>query len=163
MKKYLLAVLFFVSISALQAQAITTIILVRHAEKMSDGSKDPELTEEGKARAVRFANLLKDTKVDAIFSTPLKRTQNTVAPLALSKGITVATYQAMKGEVIDDMLKNFAGKTIVISGHSNTTPWTINYLLGKEEFKDFADSDYDNLVIVDLIEKGKGKTTWLTY
>jgi 2,3-bisphosphoglycerate-dependent phosphoglycerate mutase len=163
MKKYFLAVLFIASVNVLYAQEITTVILLRHAEKMADGSKDPQLTEEGKARAARLANLLKDTKVDAIFSTTLKRTQNTVAPLALSKGITVLPYQAMNGEAIDDLLRDFKGKTIVICGHSNTTPWTINYLIGKEEYKDFADSDYDNLVIVDLTEKGKAKTKWLTY
>jgi 2,3-bisphosphoglycerate-dependent phosphoglycerate mutase len=163
MKKRLLVFSFFILITATWAQEITTIILIRHAEKISDGSKDPDLTDAGKARALRLADVLKDTKVDAIYSTAFKRTQNTVAPLALSKGLSVLPYQAMKGEVIDEIIKNFAGKTILICGHSNTTPWTINYLLGKEEYKDFADSDYDNLVIVSLTEKGKGKTTWLTY
>jgi 2,3-bisphosphoglycerate-dependent phosphoglycerate mutase len=163
MKKRLLVFSFFILITATWAQEITTIILIRHAEKISDGSKDPDLTDAGKARALRLADVLKDTKVDAIYSTAFKRTQNTVAPLALSKGLSLLPYQAMKGEAIDEMIKNFAGKTILICGHSNTTPWTINYLLGKEEYKDFADSDYDNLVIVSLTEKGKGKITWLTY
>jgi 2,3-bisphosphoglycerate-dependent phosphoglycerate mutase len=163
MKKSLLVFSFFILITATWAQEITTIILVRHAEKVGDGSKDPDLTDTGKARALRLADVLKDTKVDAIYSTNFKRTQNTVAPLALSKGINVVPYQAMKGEAIDEMIKNFAGKTILICGHSNTTPWTINYLLSKEEYKDFADSDYDNLVIVNMTEKGKGKITWLTY
>jgi len=70
----------------------------------------------------------------------------------------------MKGEEIDAMLQKFPGGTIVISGHSNTTPWVANYLTGKDgEYKDFSDSDYDNILVLDVIEKGKAKVTWLTY
>jgi 2,3-bisphosphoglycerate-dependent phosphoglycerate mutase len=163
MKKNLLVILLCVLFTTAWSQEITTVILIRHAEKMSDGSKDPELTDEGKARAIRFADLLKETKVDAIFSTMVKRTQNTVAPLALSKSLTVMPYQPMKGEVIDEMIKTFAGKTIVICGHSNTTPWTVNKLIGKEEYKDFADTAYSNLMIVTLAGNGKSKVTHLLY
>jgi len=81
MKRILVFILFLV-VSGVYAQQITTVILVRHAEKSSDGSKDPELTDAGNARAIALAKLLKEVKVDAIYSTGFKRTQNTVAPLA---------------------------------------------------------------------------------
>ena len=163
MKKIVLITLLIAFIASLSYAQTTTFILVRHAEKASDGSKDPELSDAGKARALSLAKLLKEIKVDAIFSTTFKRTQSTVAPLAMSKNLAVMSYDAMKGEVIDQITSKFPGGTIVICGHSNTTPWTANYLLGKEQYKDFDDGDFDNVLIVDVIEKGKAKVTWLTY
>jgi 2,3-bisphosphoglycerate-dependent phosphoglycerate mutase len=159
----LLVLLLVYVTSGVCAQQVTTFILVRHAEKVSDGSKDPELTEAGKARALALTKFFKEVKIDAIYSTGFKRTQNTVTPLAMSKNLPISSYEAMKGDEIDQMLKKFPGGTIVISGHSNTTPWVANYLLGKEEFKDFDDNDYDNMLIVDVIDKGRAKATWFTY
>lgn len=161
-KLYLIPLLVALAATMACAQA-TTFILVRHAEKVSDGSKDPQLSEAGKVRAMALSKLLKDQKIDAIYATSYKRTQGTVAPLAASKALTVATYDPMKGNVIDEMAAKYPGGTIVVCGHSNTTPWTANYLLGEEQYKDFDDTDYDNLLIVDVIEKGKVKVTWLTY
>ena len=157
----------FLSFECISQAQVTTFILVRHAEKlagnMTDNKNDPDLTEEGKQRAGRLAALLRETKVDAIYSTNYKRTQNTVAPLAAAKGIVVRTYEAKKTEAIDEMLKNFPGGTIVVCGHSNTTPWVANYLLDKEELKDFEDSDYDNVLVVTVIERAKGKVVWMNY
>ncbi len=160
--KYIL-VLLFLSMSNVQAQT-TTVILVRHAEKGNDGTKDPDLSEAGYARAKSLAGFLKKTHVDAIYSTPYKRTRNTVAPLAQAKGLSVSDYDALKTDAIDQILKNHAGGTIVIVGHSNTTPWVANYLIGKDVYKDFADSDYENILVVTVIEKGKNApVVWFSY
>ncbi|MCW5911849.1 MAG: histidine phosphatase family protein [Cyclobacteriaceae bacterium] len=164
MKYVLIGFLLLQSYSWTQAQPVTTVILVRHAEKGTDDPKDPELSEAGKQRAQRFAQVLKDTKVDAICSTPYKRTRSTVAPLAEAKGLSVHHYNPSKKEEIDQILQKFAGGTIVVAGHSNTVPGFANYLTGKSEFQDFDDSDYDNLLVVTVVEKGKSATVvWLTY
>lgn len=165
--KYLLAifivVLGFEFVNA-QSPTITTVILVRHAEKGTDDPKDPELSEAGKQRAQRLAEVLKEIKVDAIYSTPYKRTRNTVAPLAEVKGLSIVTYDPSKKDEIDQLLQKFSGGTIVVAGHSNTVPGFANYLTGKTEFQNFDDSDYDNLLIVSVIERGKSaKVVWLTY
>lgn len=60
----------------------TTLILVRHAEKVKDGSNDPILTPEGKVRANELMYILKHVELSAIYSTPYKRTQQTVLPTA---------------------------------------------------------------------------------
>jgi len=162
--KYLITLLLFSSLSFVNAQTTTTFILVRHAEKADDGTKDPDLTEAGNARTNKLASLLKKSEIDAIYSTAYKRTRNTVAPLATSKGISVTDYEAFKTEAIDGMLKKHSGGTIVIAGHSNNIPWIANYLTGKETYKDFADTEYENLLIVTVIEKGKNtKVVWLSY
>lgn len=143
---------------------ITTFILLRHAEKGSDDPKDPELKPEGVERANRVVKMLEKTTVDAIYSTTFKRTRNTVAPLAKEKGLDILAYEAFKVEEIEKMIEKHAGGTVVISGHSNNIPWIANLLIGKEELKDYEDTDYGNMLIVSVVEKGKvAKVTWLSY
>lgn len=166
MKKILIALILLSTTLSGCTQSkdeITTLILVRHAEKANDGTKDPELTPEGEARAADLVKILGETKVDAIYSTNYKRTMSTVQPLATAKGLSILTYEPMKGEVMDNILHKHAGATVVICGHSNTTPWVANYFLDKEELDDFKDSDYDNLIILTVLKKGNAKVTWLNY
>lgn len=161
--KYIFLFLLLVNLSLAQAQP-TTFVLVRHAEKGNDGTKDPDLTEAGSQRAQVLANMLKKTQVDAIYSTAYKRTRNTVTPLATAKGLSLLEYEAFKTNEIDKILKNNSGGTVVMAGHSNNIPWIANYLTGKETYKDFADGDYDNILIVTVVEKGKNaKVVWLSY
>lgn len=142
---------------------ITTLILLRHAEKENDGTKDPGLTEEGIARASELVRVFDETQIDAVYSTAYKRTTATVEPLAGAKGLTISNYEPMNGEAMDKILQANAGKTVVISGHSNTTPWVANYFLGNESLSDFKDSDYDNIIILTVLAKGNAKVTWINY
>jgi 2,3-bisphosphoglycerate-dependent phosphoglycerate mutase len=160
----LFTLIFFAAPLCHAQKKITTFVLLRHAEKGNDDPKDPELKPEGMERAIRLTKMLAKTSVDAIYSTAFKRTRNTVAPLAAVKGLEVQTYEAHKTDEIENMLQKYAGGTIVICGHSNTIPRMANVLIGKEAFKDYDDSDYDNFLIISVVEKGKvAKVTWLSY
>ena len=164
MKTFSILLLAIMSHGSIAQNSITTFILLRHAEKATDGSKDTDLTEAGKRRAEALAKLLMSTKIDAIYSTHFKRTQNTVAPLAQAHSLSVLNYEGSKMEEIDAMLAKFNGGTVVLSGHSNTTPAIVNYLTGhKDEFKTLDDNDYGNLIIVSVLRKGEAKVTWLRY
>jgi 2,3-bisphosphoglycerate-dependent phosphoglycerate mutase len=164
MKSIALVTLLLVAVLVVQAQSdITTIILVRHAERAEDGSRNPDISEAGKVRAQALANLFSQTKIDVIYSTAFKRTQNTVAPLAGLKMLAVQDYDPTSPWWVDEMLVKHKGQTVFCVGHSNTVPAMINQLTGKEEYKNFADSDYGNVVIVSLREKGSAKLTWLRY
>jgi len=166
MKNILLFFLFSCALhsTVYSQQTITTFILTRHAEKGDDGTKDPDLTSVGMQRAQLLAKLLQETKVDAIFSTAYKRTQNTVAPLAKAKELSVNVYEPFKTEELDKILKQYGGGTVVICGHSNNIPAIANYLIGREDYKTFDDTDYDNLMMVTVVEKGKtAKVTRLNY
>ena len=166
MMKTLFSLLLVVCCHASQAQkSMTTFILIRHAEKEMDGSKDPGLSQSGKLRSEALVSLLDKVKVDAIFSTNFKRTHNTVVPLAQAHALTILTYEGMKMEEVDEMLLKFNGGTIVVAGHSNTIPLMINYLTGhKDEYKTFEDSDYGNLIIVTVTHIGKeANVIWLRY
>jgi len=165
MKRLFLLIIFIaVTPSCFSQNSITTFILVRHAEKMADGSKDPELSEVGKKRAEALAVLLAQTKLDAIYSTKFKRTEMTAKSLAKALSLSIQNYDGAKLEEIDAILQKHEGGTVLLVGHSNTTPGIINFLTGKSDYKNFDDSDYGNLVIVSLTEKGKQvKVTWLRY
>lgn len=148
-----------------QEKPITTFILIRHAEKdLTQSTSDPELSAEGRNRVTRLVDVLKKTDIHAIYSTPFKRTQQTVEPLASAKGLKVMPYQANKMDEIDNMLKLHAGGTVLLSGHSNTVPMIINYLMGEEKYKILDDGDYGNIIIVSVTERGKNaKVIWLRY
>lgn len=158
---YLLVAVIAGCLQSAQAQEkkITTFILVRHAEKVADGSKDPELSEVGKARAQRLADLLHKQEIAAIYSTNYKRTMNTVTPLAEKLGLKIQSYEPFKEEAIVNMLEAHKGKTIVVVGHSNNVPWTANLLLGTKQFGDYEESYYENVLIVNVLEKGVYATT----
>ena len=163
MKKLCLIFLLVASVVA-RAQQLTTFVLVRHAEKVADGTRDPDLTPEGKARAVRLVQLLEKCEVNAIYSTNVKRTQQTAAPLAESKNLKVALYEPMNPAELDAMLKAHEGGTVVISGHSNDIPWIANQLLGREVYQTLNDADYGNMLVITVQEKGKqAKVTHLRY
>jgi 2,3-bisphosphoglycerate-dependent phosphoglycerate mutase len=108
--------------------------------------------------------MLKKTDIQAIYSTPYKRTQQTVESLAASKSLQILTYQANKMDEIDNMIKTHAGGTVLLSGHSNTVPMILNYLIGEEKYKVLEDGDYGNIVVVSVTERGKNtKVVWLKY
>lgn len=164
MKKLLLTTLLFVMAIVLFAQDPTTFILVRHAEKADDGTRNPPLNKEGNKRADNLAELLSNQDIHALYSTPFKRTMETLQPVADAKDIEVQNYDPYaKGEWLQTLIEKHAGGTVVISGHSNTIPALANDLLGNETFTQFDESDYSNLIIIVASEVGKGKLVRLKF
>jgi len=163
MKKLILSLLVLVSVFT-YAQETTTFILVRHAEKADDGTRNPPLTNAGSTRANNLLEMLKMADIGAIYSTDYKRTQQTVAPLAAEKGMDIQSYgwKDPKG-LLASLLEKHAGGIVVISGHSNTTPTVANILLGNEKLAQFDDSDYGNILIVTVTELGKGRLVHLRF
>jgi 2,3-bisphosphoglycerate-dependent phosphoglycerate mutase len=143
--------------------SLTTFIFIRHAEKANDGSKDPDLTAEGKERAERLSRMLANQKVDAVYSTNYKRTRLTVEPTAASHQLTVTTYESMDAAQLKELATRYKGGTVVICGHSNTTPAMINKLLGSDQLKQWEDPDYGNFVTVTVAESGDASLTMLRY
>src|SRR5438094_7288802 len=86
MKAVALFILVFVSVPIVSAQPI--VVIVRHAEKAANGGNDPDLSSAGRGRAEALARILKDSGITAIFTTELKRTQETAAPTATSAHVT---------------------------------------------------------------------------
>jgi phosphohistidine phosphatase SixA len=144
----LFALVLFTTATAAIAQ--TTVFLVRHAERADSGSggmsSDPVLSAAGRARALRLAEVLKDTKLTAVFATEFKRTQQTAAPTAKAQHLTVTTVPADQTATLVDKLKAATGAVLVV-GHSNTVPEVMT-ALGVTAPVTIDDNEFDNLFIV---------------
>jgi 2,3-bisphosphoglycerate-dependent phosphoglycerate mutase len=162
--KLLLVAFWLVCAQVSCAQSdITTVILVRHAEKADDGTKDPPLSEAGTARAGKLAAMLKSQSIDAVYTTKFKRTQQTIAPTAMQSKLVQSVYESMDRAALEELTKKHTGKTILICGHSNTIHIMVNALMGEELMSQLADSDYENLIIISVPKSGKPKMTRLSY
>jgi 2,3-bisphosphoglycerate-dependent phosphoglycerate mutase len=133
----------------LDALPTTTLILVRHAEKTGT-EDDAGLTEAGHERANLLAHKLEKVPVDALFSTPYNRTRLTLTPLAQAKNLEIDNYIPHDEGFVPFVLENYSGKTVVISGHSNTIPSLVNTLTGTTQYPHLDDQDYDTWFIVFL-------------
>lgn len=123
----------------------TTIILIRHAEKAGNEPRDPDLSEAGISRAKRLAELLSDIQVDELYSTPLRRTRQTVQFIASQRGKETMDYDPRNLKDLADMLRDKPGKTILVAGHSNTTPTLANLLLEEDRFQQLPESEYGKI------------------
>ena len=143
---------YFLLLSAFlsMATAQSTIFIVRHAEK-ADATKDPDLSEAGRARAEALAKTLRDAKITAIYATEFKRTQQTAAALAKALGLTVTTLPAKDNATLMAKLRASNGNALVV-GHGDTIPDLIK-ALGISDPINIAENDYDNLFAVVLDQK----------
>jgi len=137
----------FLSLSLLATSgAQSTIFIVRHAEKATGGGDDPDLSEAGRTRAESLANLLKDAAISAIYTTELKRTQQTAAPLAKILHLEPTIIPAKDRAALLAQLQGSPGNVLVV-GHGNIIPDIIKALGIVSPIK-IADNDYDNLFVI---------------
>ena len=142
---------------------VTTVILVRHAEKAGP-SGDVPLSEAGAARANELARVLGSVKLDAIYTTPYERTRQTAAPLAAKVGVEPIEIDADKtyaAEMVKLIREKHEGETLLVVGHSNTTIDVIRALGAAAEA--MPDSTYDDLFVVTLVAGAPPKLLALRY
>ncbi len=139
--------------------------LIRHAEKDTSIKVEPPLTKDGLKRATKVADIMRGTRVDAIYSTLTLRTMFTVDSLADIKAMSILPYEN-KGlkEILEKVKTSDEHNRIFMVGHSNTIPSITNTLAGKDVFtKTFDESDYGNFVIVVLKKSGVSDVYTLRY
>lgn len=141
-----ISLLLLTAFLTVSASAETVYYLVRHAEKVKDGSRDPALTELGKARAETIKEMmpvvLADKRLTAVFSSDYQRTRDTALPTARSYDLSLKLYNPGKLEAFANKLKTMSGH-VMVAGHSNTTPPLVNLLAGTS-YKDLEDHQYDH-------------------
>ena len=133
-----------------------TIYIVRHAEKAAQAanmSSDVPLSEAGVQRAEELKRLLLKKKIAYIFSTDRIRTKSTGKPLSDAIGIPVELYANDTMPKFIERVKALK-KNVLIIGHSNTIDDLANTLCSEKKIPaDFAETDYDNLLIVKIKKK----------
>ena len=146
------------------SRPVTTIILIRHAEKKIEPTNpDPDLAPEGVERAQEIARVFGDAGINTIYATQYKRTQQTVKPLSDRTGIPVTLLDAnQNNELLKRIQTTYRGQTIFIAGHNNTVPAMLSELSG-ETYPVIPESEYDNLYIVTIYRFGKAKVIKLKY
>jgi broad specificity phosphatase PhoE len=140
-----------------QTAKATTVILVRHAEKATTPADDPPLTAAGEARARDLLDAIRDAGVSAIITTQFARTKATAQPTAAALGITpeiVSAGGATHVQSVAAAVRQHAGQTVLVVGHSNTVPAIVGALGAKQPLA-ICDSEYDNLYVVTIAADGK--------
>ena len=126
---------------------ITKIILVRHAEKADDGTNNPPLSSEGILRAERLNALLADIKIDSLYATPYKRTEQTLGIVSKNRNIKISNYNPSDKLFSENLLKN-KGKTMLVAGHSNTIPALVNTLIKSNKYQQLAETEFGKIWIL---------------
>lgn len=125
---------------------ITTVVLVRHAEKSGPG--DADLSPAGFARANVLAHVMEHTELDAIYTSDLKRTRQTADPTEAAFGLSAVEFGALQTEALaEHVLDNHAGGTVLVVGHSNTVDDIIEEL-GGPVIGDLGDDEFDRLFVL---------------
>jgi phosphohistidine phosphatase SixA len=136
------------------ASATTTVVIVRHAERGNNDPADPSLSPEGQVRAEALVTALDGAEIGAIYSTPFKRTQESVQPLSKRFKIPVTTrpisgnnIPAYAEQFAKEILAKDAGKTVVIVGHSNTVPELVKAFSGRS-VPAYSEDEYDRFYVI---------------
>lgn len=140
---------------ALPVQAARAVIVIRHAEKATEGGSDPELSLAGEDRAIALTRFMRHNKVDAIFTSELKRTKATASVIARQRGVVPVVVNA-------DDVKGLAAKiaalpedaVVLVVGHSNTVP-DILTALGVADKVTIRDDEYGRVFVVTPTKSGR--------
>ncbi len=136
----------------------THIFCVRHAEK-EDDLRDPELSAMGDARAEHLGRIMAEAGLDAVYSSPTRRSKLTAEPVQ-RRGMLeqVVIYEPEEQEVwLLELLAESKGKKYLIVGHQHTIPQLLNQLKGGGfDFDYIPGHDYGRFYIA--ATKGIGET-----
>jgi broad specificity phosphatase PhoE len=153
---------------------VTTVFLVRHAEKADAPRENPALSDTGKLRSQALARLLKESGIKAIYTSQFLRTVQTAEPLAEQLGIKaivvpLSSSQSNPREIAEQSIREITnkiyerpGEAVLIVGHSNSVPAVIK-MLGGDAVPTIDEQKFDDLFIVTVFDKGKAKVVHLKY
>lgn len=140
-----------------------TFYIVRHAEKLQDGTDNPDLTLAGQQRATRLGEVLKGARVDYIATTNLKRSLETGK--LLYRHLGSPPFQTFPPEMMQSWLDAVneagGGRGYVHVGHTNTIPELLKVLNVKESVT-IDERDYANLIVV-AVKGSKAEMVRLRY
>lgn len=129
---------------------ITTVFLVRHAEKEQGGGGDPPLATAGKIRAKELARVLGDGAFAAVYVTNQKRSVQTGAPLAVVAGVASTRYAKYDASgLAKQVLAQHTGARVLVVGHSDTVA-SIGKAFGVTGVPPLSPAQYDRLFVIHI-------------
>ncbi|HEY4971716.1 MAG TPA: phosphoglycerate mutase family protein, partial [Steroidobacteraceae bacterium] len=142
------------AILAYRSVTTTTVVVVRHAEKALSTIEDPPLAPEGEQRSERLAQLFGEGagagRLEGIYVSNTRRTQQTAAPLAARLHLVpVVLASTEAGATASRILSEHRGGTVLVVGHSNTVPKLVRELSGKD-IEPIADNDYGEIYVLSV-------------
>jgi broad specificity phosphatase PhoE len=147
----------------------TTIVVLRHAEKQVGAISDAPLSPQGELRATRLAQMFGDSssfgRVQAIYVTDTRRTQQTAATLAQRLGLTpeVVDAKTSSRELAHSVLRAHRGGRVLVIGHSNTVPEIVKALANSDEVPAFGDEEFDTMYVVTVPTIGQTSVLRIKY
>jgi 2,3-bisphosphoglycerate-dependent phosphoglycerate mutase len=160
---FFLVLFCFVSGIAFAKEKITTVFLVRHAEKLTTPADDPVLSPQGIARTQLLVRMFENSNLNGIYVSQYARTKLTAEPLAKKSGIALETVAAATtNKLVQSILSKHSGGTVLVVGHSNTLPEIIE-ALGAGKIREIDDLDYDNVYVVTVSGNGTAKVVQMKF
>lgn len=131
----------------LRQPRVTTVLVVRHAEKLDPNSNDQTepLSPDGEVRARDLAEALYRAGITAVYSTDFVRTLATAQNLADSLNLQPLLYNS-PAQLATQIQNDHNGDVVLVVGHSNTAGAVANALGASVSTQTI--SDYDNLYVV---------------
>ena len=124
---------------------------------------DPPLSIAGEGRAQELAQVLGEAppefRIQGIFVSEFRRTQDTVRPLANRIGVPVIVVPAADTALVARRARTeYRGGRVLIVAHSNTVPQIVEELSG-HEMPAMAESDYGIVYVVSLPRFSRASVT----
>jgi broad specificity phosphatase PhoE len=147
----------------------TTIVVVRHAEKQVGAISDAPLSPQGEVRASRLAQMFGDSerfgRVQKIYVTATRRTQQTAAGLAQRLDLTPAVVDAKTDslKLARRILRENRGGRALVVGHSNTVPEIVAALAGTDKVPPMGDEEFDTIYVITVPTIGRVSVLRLKY
>lgn len=141
---------------------MTTVIFARHADiDLPPTSSDPVLNAAGVTRAAELAHVVDAAHVASVFTSKLRRTKLTAAPLATRLGLRPENAPP-PAELARQVLAGELGAVIMVVGHSDTIPAMIA-ALGVVAPPTISEREFDNLFLVTVAGSGEAALIALKY
>ncbi len=122
------------------------VVLLRHAEKgapKGPDDRDPDLSPRGHDRAARIGKLLARSPITRLIASDLKRTQQTLAPLAdrIGKPVDILSTEHGDEPLVRALRDAPPGSFTVVASHSNIVPSVVT-ALGGAPLRDLGPDGY---------------------
>jgi len=153
---FLLAWLFLSAVGLLAQD--TTVVLIRHAERQSIFDGDSPLAEAGQRRAVALVPLLAGYHPAALYTSDLRRTQQTLAPTASKLGL-VPFVRPKDGSaaLAAEILRDQRGRTVLVCWHHDLMKKLVRALGVKGAVPYWSLDTYDRIWIVTIPAQGEAR------